>query len=67
MAKQKYTPDFIPAGTIMEVVKYNRRTGEFVGTKKMSHGDFKSMEKQKDSRYQEFAVGFSQYHLKEKL
>ena len=70
MAKQdakKYAPDLIPAGTIMEVVKYNSKNGEFVGMKLMSHGDFKNMVKQKGFRYQEFAKGFSMYHLKDKL
>ena len=69
MAKQdtkKYIPDLLPAGTIMEVVKYNQKTGEYIGTKTMSHGDFKNMVKQKGFRYQEFAKGFSQYHLKGK-
>lgn len=70
MAKQnkgKYTPDFIPDETMMEVVKYKRDSGEYVGIKLMNHGDFKSMEKQKGYRYQEFLRGFSQYHLKDKL
>lgn len=69
MAKQdksKYAPDLIPASHIMEVVKYNKKTGEFVGMKLMSHGDFKNMVKQADSRYQEFQKGYSQYHLKDK-
>jgi len=65
MAKQNYTPDLIPANAIMEVVKYNIRTGEFIGMKLMSHGDFKNMVKQKNSRYQEFQKGYSQYHLKD--
>lgn len=64
MAKQNYTPDLIPANTIMEVVKYNQKTGEFVGMKLMSHGDFKSMVKQKGFRYQEFQKGASQFNLK---
>ena len=67
MAKQNYTPDLIPANAIMEVVKYNIRTGEFIGMKLMSHGDFKNMVKQKGFRYQEFQKGFAQYHLKDKL
>jgi hypothetical protein len=70
MAKQdkiKYTPDLIPASHIMEVVKFKRDSGEYVGMKLMPHGDFKSMVKQKGFRYQEFAKGFSQYHLKDKL
>jgi len=68
MAKQdtkKYAPDLIPASHIMEVVKYNQKTGEYIGTKIMSHGDFKNMEKQKGFRYQEFQKNFSQY--KDKL
>ena len=69
MAKQdksKYAPDLIPPTTIMEVVKYKRDTGEYVGLKLMNHGDFKSMEKQKGFRYQEFQKGFAQFHLKDK-
>lgn len=68
MAKQdtkKYIPDLLPAGTIVEVVKYNKKTGEYIGTKEMSHGDFKNMVKQKGFRYQEFQKNFSQY--KDKL
>lgn len=69
MAKQdksKYAPDLIPASAIMEVVKYDQKTGEYIGTKEMSHGDFKNMVKQKGYRYQEFLRGFSQYHLNNK-
>jgi len=65
--KSKYIPDLIPASHIMDVVKYDKKSGEFVGMKLMSHGDFKSMVKQKNSRYQEFQKGYSQYHLKNKL
>lgn len=64
MAKQdtkKYLPDLIPASHIMEVVKYNKKTGEFIGMKLMSHGDFKNMVKQKGFRYQEFQKNFSQF------
>ena len=67
MAKQNYTPDLIPASHIMEVVKFSKETGEYVGMKLMPHGDFKNMVKQKLFRYQEFQKGFSQYHLKDKL
>jgi len=66
MAKQdtkKYIPDLLPLGTIVEVVKYNIKTNEFIGMKLMSHGDFKNMVKQKGFRYQEFQKGFSQYKL----
>ena len=69
MAKQdksKYAPDLIPASHIMEVVKYNRQTGEYVGMKLMNHGDFKNMVKQKGYRYQEYQKGYSQFHLKDK-
>ena len=68
MAKQnnakKYTPDLIPPTTIMEVVKFNSRSGEFIGLKLMSHGDFKTMVKQKGFRYQEYGKGFSQFNIK---
>ena len=59
--KKKYIPDLLPPGTIVEVVKYDIKTNEFVGMKLMSHSDFKSMPKQKGYRYQEFQKGFSQY------
>ena len=65
MAKQdksKYIPDLIPASAIMEVVKYNQKTGEFVGMKVMTHNEFKNMDKQKGFRYQEFQKGFSQFN-----
>jgi hypothetical protein len=67
MAKQdtkKYLPDLIPPTTMMDVVKFNSRTGEFVGLKLMSHGDFKKMDRQKGFRYQEFQKGFSQFKKK---
>jgi len=57
--KKKYLPDLIPNTTMMDVVKYKMRTGEFVGMKLMTHGDFKNMVKQKGFRYQEFQKGFS--------
>jgi hypothetical protein len=59
--KSKYAADLIPPTTMMDVVKYKMRTGEFVGMKVMSHGEFKSMEKQPSFRYQEFQKGFSKY------
>lgn len=67
MAKQdtkKYLPDLISPSAIMEVVKFNSRTGEFIGLKLMSHGDFKKMERQKGYRYQEFQKGFSSFKNK---
>ena len=67
MTKQntkKYISDLIPPTTIMEVVKFNSRTGEFIGLKLISHGDFKSMVKQKGFRYQEYQKGFSQFNIK---
>ena len=70
MAKQdksKYAPDLIPASHIMEVVKFSRETGEYVGMRLMSHGDFKIMVRQSGFRYQEYQKGVSQYHLKDKL
>lgn len=64
MAKPTFTTDLIPNSVIMEVCKFKKKSGTFVGMKLMSHGDFKSMEKQKAFRYQEFEKGFSQFHLK---
>ena len=69
MAKQdtkKYLPDLIPASHIMEVVKFNRQTGEYVGMKLMEHSEFKNMTKQSGYRYQEYQLGFSQFHLNDK-
>jgi len=48
----------------MEVVKFNSKTGEFIGLKLMSHGDFKNMVRQKGFRYQEYQKGFSQFNIK---
>lgn len=59
--KKKYIPDLLPAGTIVEVVKYDIKTGEYVGAKLMTHGEAKKMEKQVGFRYQEFQKNFSQY------
>lgn len=60
--KKKYLPDLISPSAIMDVVKFNSKTGEFVGLKLMSHGDFKKMDRQKGFRYQEFQKGFSQFN-----
>ena len=59
--RKKYIPDLLPPGTIVEVAKFDRNTGEFVGLKAMSHGDFKKMDNQKGFRYQEYQKGFSQF------
>jgi len=48
---------------MMDVVKFDSKTGEFVGLKLMTHGDFKKMERQKGFRYQEYMKGFSQFKL----
>jgi len=67
LAKQdtkKYPPDLISPSAIMEVVKFNSKTGEFIGLKLMSHGEFKSMVKQRGFRYQEYQKGYSQYNKK---
>lgn len=58
---KKYIPDLLPLGTIVEVVKFNGKTGEFVGKKSMSHGDFKKMDRQKGFVYKSFQLGFSQF------
>ena len=59
--KKKYIPDLLPSGTIVEVAKFDRVTGEFIELKVMSHGDFKSMVKQKGFRYQEYQKGLSSF------
>lgn len=61
MAKPTFVADLLPANTIVEVVKYKLSNGEYVGTKEMTHGDFKAMEKQKGFRYQEYQKGYSQF------
>ena len=60
--KKKYIPDLLPPGTIVEVAKFDRVTGELIGLKVMSHGDFKSMVKQKGFRYQEYQKGLSSFN-----
>lgn len=64
MAKPTFTTDLIPNNTIMEVCKFEKKTGKFVGMKIMSHGDFKNMEKQLGFRYQEFQKRYSQFKIK---
>ena len=61
MAKQTFTPDLIQDNVIMEVCKFEQKTGQFVGMKEMTHGAFKAMEKQKGFRYQEYEKGYSQF------
>lgn len=61
MAKPAFTTDLITNNEIMEVCKFEQKSGKFVGMKLMSHGDFKAMEKQKGFRYQEFQKGYSQF------
>lgn len=61
MAKPTFTTDLIPNNEIMEVCKFEQKSGKFVGIKLMPHGDFKSMEKQKGFRYQEYQKGYSQF------
>ena len=61
MAKPTFTSDFIIDSEIMEVCKFEQASGKFVGMKLMSHGDFKSMKKQKYFRYQEYQKGYSQF------
>jgi len=58
---RKFIPDLLPPETLVEVAKFDRITGEFIGLKVMSHGDFKKMEKQKGFRYQEFQQNFSSF------
>ena len=60
--KKKYIPDLLPPGTIVEVAKFDRETGEFIGLKVMSHGDFKSKKKKKGFRYQEYQKGLSSFN-----
>ena len=61
MAKPTFTTDLIPNSVIMEVCKFEQKSGKFVGMKLMSLGDFKSMEKQKGFRYQEYQKGYSMF------
>lgn len=63
MAKPIFTHNLIPDSTIMEVVKYSKKTGLYVGMKLMKHGDFKTMQWQDGFRYQEFQKNYSQFHL----
>lgn len=61
MAKFTQKTDLIPDSQIMDVCKFDKKTGEFVGMKTMSHGEFKAMKKQSGYRYQEYQKGFSQF------
>jgi len=60
--KKRFLPDLIPNNTIMEVIRRDKKGN--VVMKVMTHGEFKSMEKQKGFHYQEFQRFFSQFHLK---
>jgi len=64
MAKPTFTADLIPNSVIIEVCKFEQKSGKFVGMKLMSHGDFKAMEKQIGFRYQEYQKGYSQFKIK---
>ena len=61
MAKQNYTPDLIPANTVVEVVKLNSLNMEFVGMKIMEYSEYKNMKKQKGFIYRCFQKGYSQF------
>ena len=61
MAKQIFTTDLIPDNEIMEVCKFERQSGKFVGTKLMTHREFKNMKWQNGYRYQEYQKGYSQF------
>lgn len=60
MAKQNYTPDLIPANTIVEVVKLDNNS-EFVGMKLMEYSNWKKLEKKKGFIYRCFQKGYSQF------
>ena len=61
MAKQNINNDLILNNEIMEVCKFEKQSGKFVGMKLMSHGDFKAMKWQKGFKYQELQKNFAQY------
>lgn len=67
MAKQnnakKYVPDLLPAGTVVDVVKFDSKM-EFVGLKSMLYGDWKQMKKQAGFTYRAYSKGFSSYKNK---
>lgn len=59
-ANQKFSPDLLPANTVVEVVKLDKK-GEFVGMKLMSFGDWKQMARQPGFDYRAFQKGFSKF------
>ena len=59
-ANQKFSPDLLPANTVVEVVKLDKK-GEFVGMKLMSFGDWKQMTRQPGFDYRAFQKGFSKF------
>ena len=59
-ANPKFSPDLLPAATIVEVVKLDKK-GEFVGMKLMSFSDWKQMTRQPGFDYRAFQKGFSKF------
>jgi hypothetical protein len=64
MAKQNINNDLILNNEIMEVCKFERQSGEFVGMKLMKYEEWKKMKKQSGFVYRAFQKNFSQFHLK---
>jgi len=62
MVKRVSVVDLLSDDTVVEVIRRDK-LGNVV-KKIMTHGDFKTMEKQNGCHYQEFQIGFSQFNLK---
>jgi len=64
LAKQdtkKYLPDLLPAGTTVDIVKFDLKM-EFVGLKSMLYGDWKKMKKQAGFTYRAYQQGKSSFN-----
>lgn len=58
--KQRFIPDLLPAGTIIEVVKI--ASDGSCQKKEMTFGDWKTMKKQPGFVYRAYKLGVSQFH-----
>jgi hypothetical protein len=62
-ANPKYIPELTPRGEVLEVVKLDKN-GDFVGSKKMTYGEWRKMERQGEFTYRAFQIGFQQFKKK---
>ena len=62
---RKFIPDLLPAGTEIDVVKFDEK-GDFAGIKSMPYGEWKKMEKQKGFTYRAYQKGQSSFNNQKK-